>query len=129
VAFTPGYDANLTVGGTNISAFTKGVKFQPARKDYELPVLGGNAVKRMVGPVATMIDIDGFLDPTVVSLFNGFMAQTTPTSTTFSYQPQGAGGSTQSGNAFVVDFQVDTTSEGPATFTAKLAVDGAVTFG
>lgn len=129
MAFSPGYDATVSFGGTDISAFTKSVKSSPSRTDYKLPVLGGGSVRRMVGPTATEYDIDGFLDPSVVSLFSAKMAETTPTTASFSYAPQGSGGSTQSANVFLVSFTIDTSSEGPATFTVKVVSDGVVTFG
>lgn len=127
MAFSPGYDATFSVGGTDISAFLKSVKFSPARKDYELPVLGGGQVHRMVGPVSTVIDLEGYQDHTVTTIFTGALSQAVPTSSAFSYSPQGAGGGVRSGNAFIVDFIETTSADGAGTWTAKMAVDGTVT--
>ncbi len=126
--FAPGFSATLSVGGTDISAYIKDVKFTPARKDYPLPVLGGGTVRHLVGPVATTVDIQGFIDPTVTAIFTAHMAEVTPTSAAFSYRPQGAAGGTRSGVAFVIDYMENTPSEGPGEWTAKLGVDGLATY-
>lgn len=129
MAFSPGFSATLSVGGTDISLFLKDCKFVPTRKDFPLPVLGGGTVRHMVGPVATSIDVQGFVDPTVTGVFTAHMAEVVPTSAAVVYRPQGpsAGGS-RTCVAFVVDYSENTPSEGPAEWTAKLAVDGLVTY-
>lgn len=131
MAFSAGFDAVINVNSTDISAYVKDVKFSPARKDYDLPTLGGTPVKSMVGPVKTMIDIQGFVDPTATGVFTTQMAQTTPTSVAVIYEPQGTttGLPRRTCNAFVVSYDEHSPSEGPAEFTAKLAVDGLVTYG
>lgn len=131
MAFSAGFDAVITIGATDISAYTTDVKFRPARKDYDLPVLGGGAVKSMVGPVKTVIDLQGFVDPAATVVFTAHMAETTPASAAVIYQPQGTtvGLPKRSCSAFVVDYEEDTPSEGPAKWSAKLAVDGLVTYG
>jgi hypothetical protein len=129
VAFSSGFDAVFSYGGTDISIFLKDVKFSPARKETALPVLGGNPVKHIVGPVVTMVDLQGFIDPTVTAVFSTKMAETTPTVGAVSYKPQGAAvGPTRTCNAFCVSYDEHTPSEGAGEFTAKLAVDGLVTF-
>lgn len=131
MAFSAGFDAVFSVGGTDISAYTTDVKFRPARKDYDLPVLGGNAVKSMVGPVKTIIDVQGFIDPTATAVFTAHMAETTPAAAAIVYSPQGStvGLPKRTASAFVVDYEENTPSEGPGKWTAKLAVDGLVTYG
>jgi hypothetical protein len=131
VAFSAGFDAVITIAGTDISQYTTSVKFSPARKDYDLPVLGGAAVKSMVGPVKTLVDLSGFIDPIATAVFTAHMSETIPASGAIVYSPQGttAGLPKRTFSAFVVDFSEDTPSEGPGKWTAKLAVDGVVTYG
>lgn len=128
--FSAGFDAVFKVGATDISAYTTDVKFRPARKDYDLPVLGGGAVKSMVGPVKTIIDLQGFIDPTLTAILTAKMAETSPASVGITYQPQGTttGLPQRTANAFVVDYEENTPSEGPGKWTCKLAVDGLVTY-
>src|SRR5947209_12192974 len=128
MAFAAGFDAVINVNATDISAYVKDVKFSPARKDFDLPVLGGNPVKSMVGPVKTVIDIQGFVDPTATGVFTALMAQATPASVAVIFEPQGAtvGLPKRTCNAFAISYDEHTPSEGPAEFTAKLAVDGLV---
>ncbi len=129
MAFTPGYDAVFSFNGTDISAFLKDVKFSPSRKETPLPTLGGSAVKHIVGPVTTMIDVQGFLDQTVTNVFTAFMAQTTPTTGAVSFRPQGAAvGGLRTCTAYCVSYDEHAPAEGAGEFTAKLAVDGIVTY-
>jgi hypothetical protein len=130
MAFSAGFDALINVNATDISAYTTSVKFSPARKDFDLPVLGANPVKSMVGPVKTLIDLSGFIDPAATGVFTALMAQTVPVAVAVIYEPQGSttGLPKRTCNAFCVDFAEDTESEGPGKWTAKLAVDGLVTF-
>lgn len=128
MAFSPGFDAIISVGGTDISIYCKDVKFAPTRKETPLPVLGGNPVKHIVGPVTTMIDIQGFVDPVPTALFAAKMAETVPTVAAVSFKPQGAAGGTRTCNAFCVSYDEHAPSEGAGEFTVKMAVDGLVTF-
>lgn len=131
MAFSAGFDAVLTIGGTDISAYLKDVKFSPSRKDYDLPTLGGTAVKSMVGPVKTTIDLQGFIDPVATAVFTGHMTENPPVAAAIVYSPQGttAGLVRRNCNAFVISYDEHSPSEGPGEFTAKLAVDGLVTYG
>lgn len=129
MVFSPGYSATFSFGGTDLSAYIKDVKFSPKRKKFPLPVLGGNAVKAMVGPVETDIDIQGFIDPTATAFFTTHMAEAVPTTGAAVFRPAGAAGGTRTCTAFVIDYQENTPSEGPGEWTAKLGVDGLVTYG
>ncbi len=62
--------------------------------------------------------------PTFIEVLNG-----DPTVGAVVYRPQGAAGGSRSCNAFCVNYDEHTAAEGGAEFTAKLAVDGLVTFG
>lgn len=128
MAFQPGYVATFSYNGTDISAFLSDVKFSPARKNDDLPVLGGGAVSVIVGPVKTEIDLQGFIDPTVTAVFTAKMAEATPTASTAVYHPQGTGPS-RTASAFCAMYDEDTPSQGPGKWTAKLHVNGVVTFG
>lgn len=128
MAFAPGFSATLVVGGTDISLFIKDVKFSPTRKDFPLPVLGGGAVKHMVGPVGTNIDVQGYIDAAASAVFTSHMAEVVPVVATVVYKPQGAAGGTRTCSAFVIDYSENTPAEGPGEFTAKLGVDGLVTY-
>lgn len=126
--FAPGYIATFSYNGTDISAYLKDVKFSPARKNDDLPVLGGGAVSVIVGPVKTEIDLQGFIDPTVTAVFTAKMAETTPTASTAVYRPQGGSNPSRTGSAFCAMYDEDTPSEGPGTWTAKLHVNGVITY-
>jgi hypothetical protein len=130
MAFSAGFDAVINVNATDISAFTTSVKFSPARKEYDLEVLGANPVHALVGPVKTMIDLAGFIDPSASGVFTTQMAQATPTSVAIIYSPQGSttGLPKRTCNAFVQEYGEDTASNGAGKWTAKLAVDGLVTY-
>src|SRR5260221_5730799 len=130
MAFSAGFDASILVNSVDISAYTTSVKFSPARKDFDLPVLGAAPVKSMVGPTKTTVDLSGFIDATATNVFTALMAQTVPAAVPIVFGPQGTttGLPKRTCNAFVVDFSEDTPSEGPGKWTAKLTVDGAVTF-
>ncbi len=127
--FSAGYDATLSYAGTDVSLFIKDVKFSPARKETPLPTLGAGPVNMIVGPVTTMVDIQGWVNATATNVFTAKMAETTPTVGALVYRPQGAAGGSRSCNAFCVNYDEHTAAEGGAEFTVKLAVDGLVTFG
>lgn len=128
MAFLPGYVATFSFGGIDISAFLKDVKFSPTRKQDDLPVLGGGAVSVIVGPVKTEIDISGYIDPTATALFTAKMAEATPTTATFDYRPQGGTTPKRTGAVYLAAYDEDSPSEGPGMFTAKLHVNGIVTY-
>lgn len=128
MAFAPGYVATFSFGGTDISAYLSDVKFSPARKQDDLPVLGGGAVSTIVGPVKTEIDLQGFIDPTVTALFTAKMAETTPTVGACVYRPQGGSNPSRTGSGFVAMYDEDTPSEGPGKWTAKIHINGVVTY-
>jgi len=127
VALSPGYVATFNLGGTALDAHLKGVKIAPTRKDLELPVLGGGTINRLVGPVGTTIELNGYIDHTISTVFTNALAQATPTTLSFSYAPQGATGGTRSGVAYVLSYDEDTEAEGAGSFSAKLVVDGTMT--
>jgi hypothetical protein len=131
VPFAPGFDAVLTVGGTDISQYVKDVKFSPSRKETPLPVIGGNPVKHIVGPVTTTLDIQLFNDPVPANIFGAKMAETVPVAVAVVWSPMGvtAGLPKRTCTAFVVTDDEHSASEGAAEFTVKMAVDGLVTFG
>lgn len=129
MAFSSGFDAVFSYAGVDISTFLKDVKFSPTRKETPLATLGGAAVKQIVGPVTTMIDLQGYIDPTATAVFSAKMAETTPTVGAVTFRPQGAAvGPVRTCNAFCVNYDEHTPSEGAGEFSAKLAVDGLVTF-
>ncbi len=126
--FAPGFTATISFGGTDISQYVEDVKFHPMRKADDLAVLGGNPIQKIVGPVGTEVDINGFIDPTVTALFTTHMNEATPTSGTMVYRPQGGTTPSRTGAAFVTDYQEDTASTGPGKWTVKLEINGAVTY-
>lgn len=128
MAFSPGYVATCSIGGVDISAFLSDVKFSPARKQDDLPVLGGGAVSVIVGPVKTEIDLSGFIDPTVTAVFTAHMNESTPTTAAFDYRPQGGTAPKRTGVGYIAMYDEDTPSEGPGKWTAKLHVNGLVTY-
>jgi len=127
VAFLPGYVATFSFGGTDISAFLDDVKFSPTRKNTDLEVLGGGAVSVIVGPVKTEIDLTGFIDPTVTALFTAKMAEATPTTATLVFKPQGTG-PTRTCVGYLAMYDEDANSAGAGKFTAKVHVNGIVTY-
>jgi len=126
--FSSGFDATFSYAGTDISLFLKDVTFSPTRKETPLPILGGGAVSQIVGPTTTMIDLQGWVHVTATTVFTTKMAEATPTIGAVVFKPQGAAGGTRSCNAFCVNYDEHTPAEGAAEFTAKLAVDGLVTY-
>ena len=74
---------------------------------------------------------DGCTVAMLTSWFPAHMAETIPVSGAIAYSPQGTttGLPRRTCVAFVVDYSEDTPSEGPGKWTAKLAVDGLVTYG
>lgn len=130
MAFSAGFDADISVGGTDISQYASDVKFSPARKELDLPILGGLPVKVLVGPVKTMIDLKGWIDPAVTAVFTAELAASPPASVPIEYDPQGTavGNPKRTCTAFLVSYDEDTDGEKAGEWTAKLAVDGAVTY-
>jgi hypothetical protein len=128
VAFLPGYVATFSFGGTDISQYLDDVKFSPVRKETDLEVLGGGAVSVIVGPVKTEIDLTGFIDPAVTALFTAHMAEATPTNAAMVFHPQGTGPS-RTCVGFLAMYDEDAPSSGPGKWSAKIHVNGAVTYG
>lgn len=126
--FAPGASATFSFGGTDISQYTNDVKFHPTRKSTDLAVLGGNAVRKMVDQPSTEIDVDGFIDPTVTALFTTHMNETVPTTAACIYRPQGGTTPSRTGSGFLTDYQENTAATGPGKWTAKVEIDGAVTY-
>jgi len=128
VPFGPGFTATLVVGGTDISLFIKDVKYNAARKEYDLPVLGGGTVRTLVGHVKSTIDIQGWLSSEIQAVFAPRMAETVPVAQTVVFRPQGAADGSRTGSGFVVDYMEHPPAEGPGEFTAKIGFDGTVTY-
>lgn len=128
MAFLPGSAATFSFGGTDISQYVEDVKFHPMRKSNDLPVLGGLPVRKLMDPTSSEIDVSGWIDPTVTALFTTHMSEATPTTSVCIYRPQGGSNPSRTGNGFVTDYQEDTAATGPGKFTAKIEIDGAVTY-
>src|SRR5919202_4425132 len=114
------------VAVTDISQYIQSVKLDQDKKAQKLPIIGGNGVKKMVGPTDNTVEVKGWYHPTVVAAFSSYMSDTTPTTRKIEYGPQGttAGNDKVTGNVFIVKFAPDTDAENPASFTATLEVDG-----
>lgn len=119
-----------TEGGsaTDISPVVTSVKFMPKRKSIELPVIGGGQVNHLVGPVDATIEISGWIDVTVTPYFTSYLADATPTTRSVAYLPQGSGGISRSGEAFISSYTETCSSEDAASFDATLDIDGTVTY-
>jgi hypothetical protein len=128
VPFEPGFTAQFSFNGTDISAFTKAVKFNRQRKEFKLSRLGGNQIAKLVGPVDNMITLNGWQSSEVATLLTAEQDVTVaPTSKAVVYKPQGTNGGTRSCNAFLITYDEDTDADQAGTWSATLAVDGAVT--
>jgi hypothetical protein len=124
MAFLPGYDAIIIIGGTDLSAYTEKVTASVKRADQKLPRLGANQVARLVGPPETELKINGWFDPVVAALLFPLSVAAIATKVPVSYQPQGGAGPTRTGTAYVLDYDDETDAKNPGMWTATLVVDG-----
>lgn len=127
------FSIDATEGGalTSISTYVSKVGYSGSRDISELKRIGGTAVSRLVGAVASTYSIEGFYDPTVNAMFTLALAAATPVTRSIEYGPAGSttGLPRQTAECFVASYAVDSDGSNPNTWKAELVVDGAVTFG
>lgn len=125
------FKLDATDGGslTDISIYLSSAGMPRERDIRDLPRLGGNAPARLVGSTVTTIDLEGYYDPTVDEIFEGAISDATPVTRSFEYGPAGnaTGARIYTGEAYVASYELSTPGDDTATWTATLAVDGAVT--
>lgn len=137
MAFTYGNVAVVEIDGTaagslvDISQYTSSVNPTREREEATLNRLGGNPAARLVGPSSVTIDLEGWLDPIVDEIFELAMSEATPVTRSMRYAPQGetTGQREYTGEVYVLSYDVDTSSEDAATWSATVVVDGAWTQG
>lgn len=115
---------------TAIGIYVDKVTAKYTRKVDKLPVIAGAAVSKIVGPLSVEISLEGWIHATVTAMFSTYQSDTTPTTRTWQFGPQGSatGALRRSGEAFITDYEEDTPSTGPGKWTAQLVVDGTTTF-
>lgn len=135
MAFSAGnvfvFKIDSTDGGalTDISSYTKTPTMQAERDILELPRGGGNAIARLVGPVGTTYELEGWWDPTLDEIFESAINASSPVTRTYEYYPAGSatGARKYAGECYVASYEVDTDAEEAASWKATLVVDGANT--
>lgn len=126
MAFAGGDQATFTYNGQDLSDFISSVSMEIKRDIKDLPLIGGNAVSKSVGPYSATISIEGFFDSAVDGALAPLMLATVPTTHTFSYVPQGTG-TTYSGAGYLATYKVDTPGDDTGKWNAEIAVAGTVT--
>lgn len=127
------FSLDATEGGslTAYSIYIEKVTLKATRKIDRLPVGGGAAVNKTVGPTSVTLSLEGWIHATVTGAFTTNQADTTPTTRTWEFGPQGSGTGSlkRTGECFITDYEEDTPATGPGKWTASLVVDGTTTFG
>lgn len=137
MAFSHGNQAVFSIdaseGGalTDISSYVSNVQYSAERDISELKRIGGTAVARLVGSVATTYTLEGFFDPTLHAMFTTAMAAASPVTRSIQHGPAGSttGLPRETAEVYVASYEHESDSENPNTWTAELVVDGAVTYG
>lgn len=127
MAFGPGSDAVVTLGGTDISEFLSGGDFETERETKELPVLGGNPQVVIILAPKTSGTFEFYYDSDVVTPFTDFMEDPTPASLACTIAPQGAGGDTFSGSILLSNFKVEFPGDDVVSGSVDWTVNGAWT--
>lgn len=126
------FSLDATEGGslTAIGIYIDKITAKYTRKIDKLPVEGGAAVSKVVGPLSVEISLEGWIHATVTAMFSTYQSDTTPTTRSFSFGPQGSvtGSLRRTGEAFISEYEEDTPATGPGKWTAQLVVDGTCTF-
>lgn len=114
---------------TDYSAYIHNVEMPIERDDTELPVIGGGAVSRLVGPYKSTIKVEGWYDPTIDAVLGAAIVAATPATKTWEYAPAGtaSGLPKYTGEAYLMNYEPDTDAEDAAEWSIELVVDGAIT--
>lgn len=129
MAFNHGNIAKFTLASTDISQYITSVSTDLTREIQDVRPIGGNAVSKVVGPYAGTISCEAAYDPTFDDQISALFLASTPVTSTFSHQPSGTGGGTNTiaGSAYVASYRVDTSGSDVAGIRFTLAVVGTVT--
>lgn len=127
MAFGPGSDAVITVGGVDISEFLSGGDFETTRESKRLTVLGGNPQVVIIQSPATSGTFEFYYDSDVVTPFTDFMEDPTPAALAITVAPQGAGGDVFSGSALFTNFKVDYPGDDVVSGSVDWEINGAWT--
>ena len=131
MAFSSGSIAQFSFGGTDISAYVTSASISIERDITDINPIGSNPVSKIVGPYAATVSLEGAYDPTLDGIMSAAILAAVPVVATIAYRPSGSGGGTRAfgGSAYVASYGVDTPGDDTATWSAELAVSGAVTNG
>jgi hypothetical protein len=127
--FNHGNIAKFTLGGNSLDQWVTSVSTDLTREIKDVRPIGGNAVSKVVGPYSGTISCEAAYDPALDAILSPIFLAATPTSSTFSHQPSGAGGGTRAvaGSALMATYRVDTSGSDTASIRFTLAVVGTVT--
>lgn len=132
MAFTHGKDAVFKITDAtptlrDITTYLTSAGLQRMADLAEASTLGATYKGFVAGLIDAKIPIEGQYDPTV----DGYLAGILQLSKAFEYYPAGTPvGPTKpkySGNAILVNYEIGTGLDGPATITGEFQVDGLVT--
>jgi len=126
MAFNHGNVANFTLGANDLSDYVTSASFDGTREIRDVRPIGSNPVSRVVGPYMATINLEGAYDPAVDAILAPIFLASTPTASTFDFEPAGAALRSFTGSALLATYRVDATGSDVATWRATLAVVGTV---
>lgn len=127
--FNHGNIAKFMLGASSLDQWVTSVSTDMSREIQDVRPIGGNAVSKVVGPYSGTISVEAGYDPALDAIIAPLFLASSPTSSTFSHQPSGAGGGTRTiaGSALVASYRVDTSGSDVAGIRFTLAIVGTVT--
>jgi hypothetical protein len=128
-SFNHGNISKFTLGGTSMDQWTTSTSLDMTREIKDIRPIGGAAVSRVVGPYMSTLSVEFGYDPALDAILSPIFLASTPTSSTFSFQPAGSGGGTHtfSGSALMATYRTDASGSDVAKISATFAVVGTVT--
>ena len=127
--FNHGNVAKLTLGGNSLDQWVTSASTDLSREIQDVRPIGGNPVSKVVGPYSGTVSVECGYDPALDAIIAPLFLAATPTSSTFSHQPSGAGGANRNiaGSALVATYRVDSSGSDVGTMRFTLAIVGTVT--
>jgi len=128
-SFNHGNISKFTLGGTSMDQWTTSTSLDMTREIKDIRSIGGAAVSRVVGPYMSTLSVEFGYDPALDAILSPIFLASTPTASTFSFQPAGSGGGTHtfSGSALMATYRTDASGSDVAKISATFAVVGTVT--
>jgi hypothetical protein len=127
--FSSGNIATFSLGGNDLSPYVTSANISIERNINEINPIGGLAVSKLVGPYSGTISLEGGYDPAVDAILSAMMLAAVPALQVFAYRPAGSGAGTRviGGSGYLASYEVDTPGDDTATWSAEVAVVGAIT--